>query len=110
MPKDWIIGQLGSKRRQSEKKYSKFVRAGLGEEKIWKDVKGQSILGEDEFIKRFLKHVKGSEELKEIPKSQRYIGRPGLAELLIRCKKKKRDKQKGKRGCGEIWIRPERGC
>ena len=28
--------------------------AGLGEEKIWKDVKGQSILGEDEFIKRFL--------------------------------------------------------
>jgi hypothetical protein len=28
--------------------------AGLGEEKIWKDVKGQSILGQDEFIKRFL--------------------------------------------------------
>jgi len=51
---DWILGQFGSKRRQSEKKYSEFVMAGLGEEKIWKDVKGQSILGEDEFIKRFL--------------------------------------------------------
>jgi len=39
---DWILGQFGSKRRQSEKKYSEFVMAGIGEEKIWeKDVKGQ---------------------------------------------------------------------
>ena len=56
LTKDWILGQFGSKRRQSEKKYREFVMAGLGEEKIWKDVKGQSILGQDEFIERFLKH------------------------------------------------------
>ncbi len=48
---------LGSKRRQSEKKYSEFIMAGIGEEKIWKDVKRQGILGQDEFIKRFLNHV-----------------------------------------------------
>jgi putative transposase len=70
--------------------------AGIGEEKIWKDVKGQSVLGQDEFIEIFLKHVKGSEELKEIPKSQRYIGRPGLAELLKGTKGRKEISRKAK--------------
>ena len=93
---DWILGQFGSKGRQSEKKYKEFVIAGIGEDKIWKDVKGQSILGEDEFIERFLNHVKGYEEVKEIPKSQRYIGRPGLAELLKGTKRRKDISKKAK--------------
>jgi hypothetical protein len=33
---DWIFGQFGSKRRQSEEKYREFVMAGIGEEKITK--------------------------------------------------------------------------
>ena len=86
---DWILGQFGSKRRKSEKKYREFVIAGIGVEKIWEDVKGQSILGGDGFIERFLNHVKGYEEVKEIPKSQRYIGRPELAELLKGAKRRK---------------------
>ncbi|MFZ3136090.1 MAG: transposase [Thermodesulfovibrionales bacterium] len=96
LTKDWILGQFGSKRRQSEKKYREFVMAGIGEERIWKDVKGQSILGEDEFIERFLNHVKGYEEEKEIPKSQRYIGRPGLAKLLKGAKRRKEKSKKAK--------------
>ncbi|MFA6055434.1 MAG: transposase [Thermodesulfovibrionales bacterium] len=96
LTKDWILGEFGSKRRQSEKKYREFVMAGIGEEKIWKDVKGQSILGEDEFIERFLNHVKGYEEVKEIPKNQRYIGRPGLAELLKATKGRKEISRKAK--------------
>ncbi|MEW6109398.1 MAG: addiction module toxin RelE, partial [Nitrospirota bacterium] len=39
-------------------------------------------LGEDEFVEKFINYVKGYEEIKEIPKSQRYIGRPGLSELF----------------------------
>ena len=50
------IRQLNGVYTQPEKKYSEFIMAGIGEEKIWKDVKGQSILGEDEFIERFLNH------------------------------------------------------
>jgi len=68
----------------------------IGEEKIWKDVKGQSILGEDKFIERFINHVKGYEEVKEIPKSQRYIGRPGLAELLKGTRGRKEISKKAK--------------
>ena len=92
---DWILGQFGKKRRESEKKYSEFVIAGIGEE-IWKDVKGQSILGKDEFIERFLNHVKGYGKVKEIPRSQRYIGRPGIAKLLKGAKRKKEISRKAK--------------
>lgn len=70
--------------------------AGIGEEKIWKGVKGQSILEEDEFIERFINHVKGCEEVREIPKNQRYIGRPGLEELLKGTKRKKEIRRKAK--------------
>jgi len=79
---DWILGQFGLKRRQSGEKYSEFVNAGIGKEKIWKDVKGQSILGEDEFTEKFISHIKESQEIKEIPRRQRYVGRPELVELL----------------------------
>ena len=76
------------------KKNSEVV--GIGEEKIWKGVKGQSILGQDEFIKRFLNHVKGYKEVKEIPKNRRYIGRLGLAELLKGTKGRKEISRKAK--------------
>ncbi|MDP2755233.1 MAG: hypothetical protein Q8P40_12715 [Nitrospirota bacterium] len=68
----------------------------IGEEKIWKDVKRQSILGQDEFIERFLNHVKGYKKVKEIPKIQRYIGRLGLAELLKGAKIRKEISRKAK--------------
>ncbi len=40
--------------------------------------------------------IKGSEEVKEIPKSQRYIGRPGLAEPLKGTKGRKEISRKAK--------------
>jgi putative transposase len=106
LTKDWISGQFGTKRRQSEKKYREFVMVGIGEGKIWKDVKGQSILGKDEFTERYFNHErsKGDTEEPEIYWKTRTCG------TTERGKRKKRDKQKGKRGCREIWIQPERGC
>ncbi|MFN3480992.1 MAG: REP-associated tyrosine transposase, partial [Thermodesulfovibrionales bacterium] len=41
---EWILGQYSKRKRQAEKKYSEFVKAGFGGEVIWKDVKGQCIL------------------------------------------------------------------
>jgi len=49
-----------------------------------------------ELLQRFLNHVKGYEEVKEIPKSQRYIGRYGLAELLKGTKGRKEISRKAK--------------
>ena len=79
---DWILGQFGRKRRRAEKKYREFVEAGIGEGKLWEQLKGQCILGEEDFIETLLGYVKGQRDIKEIPKSQRYIKRPGLEEIF----------------------------
>jgi len=40
---------------------------------IWDEIRGQSILGEEGFIGRFINHISGYEEVKEILRSQRYL-------------------------------------
>jgi putative transposase len=42
--------QFGSKRRTVEKRYRAFVMEGIGGRTIWDDVKGQSILGDGDFV------------------------------------------------------------
>lgn len=79
---DWILGQFSIKCKQAEKKYKEFVYAGIGGEKIWKEVKGQSVLGKENFVEKLIKYVKGYEDIKEIPKSQRYVSRPNLRTLF----------------------------
>jgi REP element-mobilizing transposase RayT len=79
---DWILAQFGVKRRTAEKKYMEFVNAGIGQNDIWKQVQGQCLLGEDDFIDSLLDIVKGREDVQEIPKSQRYLSRPNLDMLL----------------------------
>ncbi len=79
---DWILGQLATRRGQAQAKYREFVKAGIGGEPFWNKVKAQSILGKDDFVDRLTGYVKGYEDIKEIPKSQRYIGRPGIDELF----------------------------
>jgi len=79
---DWLLGQFSTKKRQSESKYREFVLAGIGERGLWKKVRGQSILGEDDFVERMIGYIKGHEDIKEIPRSQRYMGRPALLRLF----------------------------
>ncbi|MDP3296251.1 MAG: transposase [Thermodesulfovibrionia bacterium] len=79
---DWILGQFTKQKRPAEKKYKEFVEAGIGEKEIWKSVKGQSILGSDEFVEKLIKYVRGHEDNKEIPRSQRYVNRPTLEKIF----------------------------
>ncbi|MCL4457502.1 MAG: transposase [Nitrospirae bacterium] len=79
---DWILGQFSTKRGFAIKKYREFVKAGIGESTIWTSVKGQIILGKEDFIEKFMDHVRKHEEIREIPRSQRYVGRPALAQLF----------------------------
>src|SRR4030067_3428811 len=55
---DWILGQFAKHKRTAEKKYKEFVEAGIGEKETWKSVKGQSILGSDEFVEKLIGNVK----------------------------------------------------
>ncbi len=87
---------MGKSRREAERKYREFVKAGIGAESIWSKVKGQSLLGEDDFVQRLIGYVRGHEEIKEIPRSQRYLTRPSLDGLFadkVLVKKERRNRK-----------------
>lgn len=79
---DWILRQFGERRKQAEERYREFVQAGIGEKGLWKEVKGQSILGQERFAEELLGYVQGSREMTEIPRMQRYVGRLELKEIF----------------------------
>mgnify|MGYP001574655179 FL=1 len=93
---DWILGQFSRKRTKAEQEYRQFVEWGIGKETIWRDVKGQSILGEDDFVEGLISHIKKHQDIPEIPKSHRYVNRPSLDKVFPKnaiLDKRKRDKK-----------------
>ena len=90
---DWVLKQFGSEREMAEAGYRKFVRDGIGATSIWKGVRGQSVLGEADFIESLIDYVKGRKEIPEISKCQRFLIRPELRNLwgaeAFRDKKKR---------------------
>ena len=93
---DWILGQFSRTRTKAEKEYRKFVEWGIGKETIWRAVKGQSILGEDDFVEGLISHIRKHQDIPEIPKSHRYVNRPSLDKVFTKeviRNKKKRDKK-----------------
>lgn len=92
----WVLGQFGRKQDVARKEYRRFVRWGIGQESIWRDVKGQSILGEDDFVDSLLDYLTKHRDVPEIPRSQRYAHRPTLEQIFsasILKSKRKRDKK-----------------
>jgi putative transposase len=92
----WVLRQFSGKRTKAEKEYRQFVQWGIGEKSIWMDVKGQVILGEDNFVESLVDHLKKHKDIPEIPKSQRYANRPSLDKIFqesIIKDKRKRDRK-----------------
>ena len=67
------------------------MKGGIYADPIWKNVRVQSILGEDDFTKSLADYVTGRESIAEIPKSQRFINRPTLGSLFNEDKLRNRD-------------------
>ena len=90
---DWVLGQFSRTRAKAEKEYRQFVKWGIGKETIWSEVKGQSILGEDDFVDSLSDHLNRHKDVPEIPKSQRFADRPKLDKLftasILRDKRKR---------------------
>ena len=81
---DGVLGHFSAKRGKGERQYRQFVRWGIGKEPIWTDVKGQAILGEDEFVDGLIDYLGKHKDVPEIPKGQRYVSRPGLEKLFTK--------------------------
>jgi len=79
---EWILTQFASTRSMAKKAYQKFVSSGIKQESIWKAVRAQSILGEEEFTETIKDYLRGKKDIVELPKSQRYIDRPSLEKIF----------------------------
>lgn len=94
LTRTWVLEQFGSRPREAENKYREFVREGIGVAAPWDQVKGQSLLGEDSYVRRLVKYVRQAQPVKEYPRAQRYLGRPALTQLFTgtgNLKKSRRD-------------------
>jgi REP element-mobilizing transposase RayT len=80
---EWVLAQFASDGKGAQEAYCRFVDDGFAEDSIWKDLRGQSILGTSDFVQDMGGHVKGKESIPEIPKSQRFINRPTLESLFV---------------------------
>jgi putative transposase len=86
LSREWILGHFGTKGKKAENKYREFVNAGIKGKGIWKEVRGQSVLGEGAFFEKLFVHVKAHEDITEIPRRQRYVSRPALSEIFADSK------------------------
>ena len=96
---DWMLGQFSGKRGKAEQEYRQFVQWGINKETIWAEVRGQALLGEDEFADSLVAHLRKHKDVPEIPKSQRYVNRPLLGKIFT--EQVIRDKQKRDRNIVE---------
>jgi len=79
---DWVLGQFSAQRGKARKEYQQFVQWDIVEASIWKNVKGQTLLGEDAFVEGLSDHLTRHKGVPEIPKDQRYANRPELKKIF----------------------------
>ena len=79
---DWMLSQFDGRKRIAREKYRRFVMEGIDEESPWEALKGQIFYGTDEFIGQLSGLLDDKGNMKEVPRLQRYVGRPSLSDLF----------------------------
>jgi len=80
---DWVLGQFAEKKTAARQRYRGFVADGLKNQvSPWQKLTGQVFLGSENFVARMRELLGDKQEIKEIPRVQRYPGRPPLDRLL----------------------------
>ena len=89
---EWALSQFGKERQHAASHYRQFVREGIARPSIWEGLRAQVLLGEEDFVEKLKGYVQGYEEIREIPRNQRYASRPPLKTLFDgKLTKAKRD-------------------
>ncbi len=79
---EWILDQFAKTRAVARRRYATFVAEGLGNSSPWSELKGQTLLGSEEFIKQMMPLLQEQSSAREVPKKQRLLHRPTLALLF----------------------------
>src|SRR3990172_3669147 len=86
---DDLLAEFGSRRAGARRKYQQFIEEGMGAESVWKDLKGQIYLGDDDFVKQTRGKLSERDEDVNIPRVQQRGAAPNLS--VIRRQHKNRD-------------------
>lgn len=80
---EWILGNFSASLAEARRLYCQFVKEGMaGSETPWEKLSGQIILGTKKFIQQAKEMIGGREEIPEIPRTQRHVGRPAVADIF----------------------------
>ncbi|WP_236015107.1 transposase [Geomonas anaerohicana] len=79
----WLLGQFGSTMYEAKKHYRYFVLEGARQNiSPWQRLIGEVVFGTEEFAAGIHALIGEGEEITEIPRSQRHVGRPMLEALF----------------------------
>jgi REP element-mobilizing transposase RayT len=79
----WILQQFAPSPAEALSAYRRFVDEGIGLARSpWDDIKHQIYLGTAQWLERMRAWVEGEERSVEIPKTQRFIARPSIDEVI----------------------------
>ena len=80
---EWILGNFSTTLQESRRRYQQFVKEGMKiTESPWEKLSGQIILGTESFVQQVKEFIGGREDIPEIARVQRHVGRPSLDELF----------------------------
>ena len=86
---DGLLAEFGKRRAGATRKYQQFIEEGMSAESIWKDLKGQIYLGDDDFVEQMRSKLGERDEDVNIPRVQQRGPAPKLS--AIRRQHKNRD-------------------
>lgn len=79
---NWILAQFAGTKAKAREAYRRFVGEGKQMQRPWAKLKGQIFLGSETFIEGVGRMLGDTQLASEIPRLQRYAGRPSLVELF----------------------------
>jgi putative transposase len=93
LTRSWLLKQFSQYEKQAMKQYVEFVNDGQTQEikSPWQHLQNQIFLGGTRFISNMREKLETQKEIGEIPRAQRYAGRPDL-EVLFAAVQNKQDR------------------
>ena len=78
----WVLEQFAGNLAETRRHYQEFVLAGIKKDAPWQELRNQCFLGGASFLDNLAPLLEQKQLEAEIPRLQRYAGRPSLADLL----------------------------
>jgi len=95
------------KRSGARRKYEEFITEGMGAETIWKDLKGQIYLGDDDFVEQMREKLGERDEDVNIPRVQQRGAVPKLSAIRRHYNNRDEAMRAAASFCRRRWGRAE---